>query len=35
MDVGYARTSTAEQVAGFKTQIRELDKAGCEQLFRE
>ena len=35
MLVGYARTSTAEQVAGFEAQIRELEAAGCEQLFQE
>ena len=34
-DVGYARTSTAEQVAGFEAQIRELEQAGCEQIFQE
>lgn len=35
MLVGYARTSTADQVAGFEAQIRELEKAGCEEVFRE
>ena len=35
MDVGYARTSTVEQVAGFEAQIRELRQAGCEQIFQE
>lgn len=35
MDVGYARTSTAEQVAGFEAQIRELEQVGCEQIFQE
>ncbi|MEP3525070.1 MAG: recombinase family protein [Hyphomicrobiales bacterium] len=35
MNVGYARTSTAEQVAGFEAQIRELEQAGCEQIFQE
>jgi hypothetical protein len=33
--VGYARTSTVEQVAGFEAQIAELEKAGCEKIFRE
>lgn len=33
--VGYARTSTLEQVAGFEAQIRELTKAGCTKLFQE
>ena len=35
MQVGYARTSTEEQVAGLEAQIRDLDTAGCEQVFSE
>jgi DNA invertase Pin-like site-specific DNA recombinase len=35
MFVGYARTSTLEQVAGFEAQVAALTKAGCERLFRE
>ena len=35
MIVGYARTSTVEQVAGFEVQIKELKKAGAEKLFQE
>jgi len=35
MIVGYARTSTVEQVAGFESQIRELTTAGCEKIFQE
>ena len=35
MLVGYARTSTADQVAGFESQIAELQKAGCEKIFAE
>lgn len=35
MLVGYARTSTLEQVAGFEAQIEALTKAGCERVFRE
>ena len=35
MIVGYARTSTVEQVAGFEAQLKELKAAGCEKLFRE
>jgi len=35
MIIGYARTSTAEQVAGFEAQIRELQSAGCEKIFQE
>lgn len=33
--VGYARTSTLEQLAGFEAQIRELKAAGCTKLFQE
>ena len=35
MKVGYARTSTLEQVAGFEAQIAALEAAGCEKVFRE
>lgn len=35
MLVGYARTSTVDQVAGFEAQIRELERVGCEEVFRE
>jgi len=35
MIVGYARTSTIEQMAGFEAQITELKAAGCEKIFRE
>jgi DNA invertase Pin-like site-specific DNA recombinase len=35
MIVGYARTSTVEQVAGFEAQLRELKDAGCEKFFKE
>ncbi len=35
MDIGYARTSTLEQVAGFEAQIRDLENAGCERIFQE
>ncbi|UWR64819.1 recombinase family protein [Phaeobacter inhibens] len=35
MQVGYARTSTADQVAGFEAQQRDLVKAGCEEVFSE
>jgi DNA invertase Pin-like site-specific DNA recombinase len=35
MIVGYARTSTVEQVAGFEAQIRELTAAGAEKVFQE
>lgn len=33
--VGYARTSTLDQVAGFEAQLRELTSAGCTKLFQE
>ncbi|WP_164555347.1 recombinase family protein, partial [Paracoccus haematequi] len=33
--VGYARTSTLDQVAGFEAQLRELTAAGCTKLFQE
>src|SRR5215207_3942318 len=33
--VGYARTSTADQEAGFAAQRRDLEAAGCERLFSE
>lgn len=33
--VGYARTSTLEQVAGFKAQLRDLKASGCNKLFQE
>ena len=35
MKVGYARTSSADQVAGFEAQLEELRTAGCEKLFHE
>lgn len=35
MIVGYARTSTIEQEAGFEAQLRDLREAGCEKIFRE
>ncbi|MFI5343762.1 MAG: recombinase family protein [Chlamydiales bacterium] len=35
MIIGYARTSTVEQISGFESQIKELQKAGCEKIFRE
>lgn len=35
MIVGYARTSTVDQVAGFDAQMKELMGAGCEKLFQE
>jgi len=35
MIVGYARTSTIEQVAGFEAQERDLRAAGAEKVFKE
>jgi DNA invertase Pin-like site-specific DNA recombinase len=35
MIIGYARTSTLEQEAGFDAQVRDLTAAGCERLFSE
>jgi DNA invertase Pin-like site-specific DNA recombinase len=35
MRVGYARTSTVEQIAGYEAQLRELAAAGCEKVFSE
>ena len=32
---GYARTSTIEQVAGFEAQVRDLEAAGAERIYRE
>jgi DNA invertase Pin-like site-specific DNA recombinase len=33
--IGYARTSTVEQQAGFEAQDRDLRAAGCERIFAE
>lgn len=35
MLVGYARTSTVDQVAGLEAQRRDLDATGCSKLFVE
>jgi DNA invertase Pin-like site-specific DNA recombinase len=35
MLVGYARTSTTDQVAGFDAQKAQLEAVGCEKLFVE
>ena len=35
MIIGYARTSTIEQIAGLEAQERDLKAAGIEKLFRE
>jgi hypothetical protein len=33
--VGYARTSTVDQNAGFEAQRRDLKAAGCTKIFQE
>jgi DNA invertase Pin-like site-specific DNA recombinase len=33
--LGYARTSTTEQLAGLEAQVRDLKAVGCEKLFQE
>lgn len=35
MNVGYARTSTIDQTAGFEAQLRELKATSCEKIFQE
>ena len=35
MIVGYARTSTVEQVAGYEAQLAELRAAGCTKIYKE
>lgn len=35
MLIGYARTSTVEQEAGYDAQIRDLNAAGAEKIFAE
>ena len=35
MQVGYARSSTVDQEAGFQAQIRALEAAGCDKIFSE
>ena len=35
MIIGYARTSTSDQTAGFEAQLAELGKTGAERLFTE
>jgi DNA invertase Pin-like site-specific DNA recombinase len=35
MIIGYARTSTAEQIAGLKAQERDLKALGVERVFKE
>ena len=35
MKIGYARTSTVDQIAGLEAQMRDLALAGCEKVFDE
>jgi DNA invertase Pin-like site-specific DNA recombinase len=35
MIVGYARTSTTDQVAGLEAQLRDLRAAGAEEIYQE
>lgn len=35
MIIGYARTSTLDQQAGFEAQRRDLAAAGAERIFQE
>jgi DNA invertase Pin-like site-specific DNA recombinase len=35
MLIGYARTSTREQVAGFEAQLTAFTELGCEKVFKE
>lgn len=35
MNIGYARTSTVDQKAGFAAQIKQLQAAGCKKIFCE
>src|SRR5438034_1391435 len=35
MLIGYARTSTVDQVAGFDAQLLDLASQGCEKVFKE
>ena len=35
MHIGYARSSTVDQEAGYQAQIKSLNAAGCEKVFAE
>lgn len=35
MIIGYARTSTIEQIAGIESQIKDLQAAGCMKIYNE
>jgi DNA invertase Pin-like site-specific DNA recombinase len=35
MQIGYARSSTVDQEAGYQAQIKALTAAGCDKIFAE
>jgi len=35
MRIGYARTSTTDQQAGFEAQVRDLEAVACEKVYQE
>ena len=35
MQIGYARSSTIDQEAGYQAQIKTLTAAGCDKIFAE
>ncbi len=35
MIIGYARTSTTDQIAGLEAQLRELEASQCKKIFQE
>src|SRR4051794_37613004 len=35
MQIGYARSSTIDQEAGYQAQIKTLNAAGCDKVFSE
>jgi len=35
MLIGYARTSTLDQKAGFEGQLRDLEAVGCDKVYKE
>ena len=35
MKVGYARTSSLQQIGGLESQIKKLEEYGCQKIFSE
>jgi DNA invertase Pin-like site-specific DNA recombinase len=35
MIIGYARTSTTEQIAGLEAQLKALEAAQCQKIYQE